>query len=54
MRMKDMKIRTATGPLAWFMRRAGFLGWTSFWNAVYVLPGHEHDQRLLRQYRTTK
>ena len=46
-----MKIKTAKGPLAWLMRRAGFAGWTSFWNTVYVLPGHEHDQRLLRHER---
>lgn len=43
-----MKIRTATGLLAWLMRRAGFLGWTSFWRVVYVMPGHESDGRLLR------
>ena len=43
-----MHIRTATSLLAWLMRRAGFLGWTSFWNVVYVLPGHENNERLLR------
>lgn len=46
-----MKVRTATGPLAWFMRLAGFLGWTSFWRVVYVLPGHERNARLLRHER---
>lgn len=43
-----MQVQTATGPLAWLMRRAGFLGWTSFWHKVYVLPGHERNERLLR------
>lgn len=46
-----MKVRTATGPLGWFMRRAGFLGWTSFWHVVYVLPGHERNEGLLRHER---
>lgn len=46
-----MKIRTATGLLAWLMRRAGFLGWTSFWHVVYVLPGHEQNERLLLHER---
>jgi hypothetical protein len=30
------------------MRRCGFEGWASFWRAVYVLPGYEHDTRLIR------
>lgn len=46
-----MKVRTATGLLAWLMRRAGFLGWTSFWGAVYVMPGHEGNGPLLRHER---
>lgn len=46
-----MKVRTATGLLAWIMRRVGFLGWTSFWGVVYVLPGHERNARLLRHER---
>jgi hypothetical protein len=33
------------------MRRAGFLGWTSFWHVIYVLPGHEQNARLLRHER---
>jgi hypothetical protein len=46
-----VNIRTATGLIAWLMRRAGFLGWASFWGTIYVLPGHENDQRLLRHER---
>lgn len=46
-----MQVRTASGVLARLMRRAGFAGWTSFWRVVYVLPGHEQNQRLLRHER---
>jgi hypothetical protein len=46
-----MKVKTATGLLAWYMRRCGFKGWASFWHVIYILPGHEHDQRLLRHER---
>lgn len=46
-----MKIKTATGLLARCMRSCGFRGWTSFWNTIYVLPGFERDQRLLRHER---
>lgn len=33
------------------MKACGFAGWTSFWSTVYVLAGHETDQRLLRHER---
>ena len=46
-----MTIRTATGLIAWFMRACEFAGWASFWRVIYVLPGHERDQRLLRHER---
>ena len=46
-----MKIKTATGLLARCMRSCGFRGWTSFWNTIYVLPGHENDERLLLHER---
>ena len=46
-----MTIRTATGLIAAYMHLCGFHGWTSFWNVIYVLPGFEHDQRLLRHER---
>ena len=42
---------TATGLIAWCMRACGFAGWASFWNTIYVLPGHERNQRLLRHER---
>lgn len=46
-----MKVCNATGLLAWYMRCCGFAGWASFWNTIYVLPGFEHDQPLLRHER---
>lgn len=46
-----MKVRTATGLIAWYIRLCGFRGWASFWGAIYVLPGSEHDERLLRHER---
>lgn len=46
-----MQVKTATGLLAWCMRRCRFRGWASFWGAIYVLPGNEHDERLLRHER---
>ena len=46
-----MKVKTATGLIRAYMRLCGFAGCTSFWNTVYVLPGRESDQRLLRHER---
>ena len=46
-----MTLRTATGLIAAYMRLCGFKGWASFWRVIYVLPGHENNQRLLRHER---
>lgn len=46
-----MTIRTATGVIAAYMRLCGFRGWASFWRTIYVLPGYERDQSLLRHER---
>ena len=46
-----MKVRTANGLIAAYMRACGFRGWTSFWNTIYVMPGFENDERLLRHER---
>lgn len=43
-----MTLRTATGLIAAYMRLCGFAGWASFWNTIYVLPGSERNERLLR------
>jgi hypothetical protein len=41
-------IRTASGLILWYMKACGFQGWTSFWNVVYMAPGHELNQALIR------
>lgn len=37
--------------IAAYMHTCKFDGWASFWRVIYVLPGHENDQRLLRHER---
>lgn len=46
-----MQVRIATGLIAWCMRSCGFKGWASFWNTVYIIPGWESYQPLLRHER---
>ena len=46
-----MKVKTATGLIAVYMRACKFDGWTSFWNTIYVLPGFENYESLLRHER---
>ena len=41
-------IRTASGPILWYMKACGFQGWTSFWNVIYMAPGYELCQPLIR------
>ena len=43
-----MKIKTASGLLAAYMRLCGFKGWASFWDTIYVLPGYETNRALIR------
>lgn len=43
-----MKVKTAKGLIRAYMSLCGFKGWTSFWNTVYVMPGWEQHQPLLR------
>ena len=43
-----MKVRTASGPILWFLKACGFKGWTSFWGVVYLMPGWENYQPLIR------
>jgi hypothetical protein len=42
---------TATGLILWYMNRCGFQGWTSFWNVIYLAPGYEMHQGLIRHER---
>lgn len=43
-----MKVETATGLIAGYMRACNFHGWASFWGTVYIMPGWEGYQPLLR------
>ena len=43
--------RTATGLILAYMRLCGFQGWTSFWGAIYLAPGYEMHQALIRHER---
>ena len=43
-----MRVKTAKGPLAWYLRSCGFYGWASFWRTIYTLPGWENVDWLLR------
>lgn len=43
-----MKIQTATGLIAWYMKLCGFHGWASLWRTVYLLPGYEWGKGLIR------
>lgn len=49
--MTNRQIYHRVGLIAAYMRLCGFKGWASFWRTIYVLPGHENDQRLLRHER---
>lgn len=40
--------RTATGLIALYMKLCGFRGWASFWRVIYVMPGHESNQQVIR------
>ena len=41
-------IRTASGLILFYMKACGFQGWTSFWNTIYMAPGYELCQPLIR------
>ena len=40
--------RTATGLILMYMRACGFHGWTSLWGVIYIAPGYELCQPLIR------
>ena len=44
-------IRTASGPILWYMKVCGFQGWTSCWGVIYMAPGYELHEALLRHER---
>ena len=44
----NYKVKTAKGIIKWYMNLCGFKGWTSFWKTIYVLPGYENNEQLLK------
>ena len=44
-------IRTASGLILRYMKAFGFQGWTSFWGVIYMAPGYELHQGLIRHER---
>ena len=44
-------IRTASGLILRYMKACGFHGWTSFWGVIYMAPGYELCQPLIRHER---
>ena len=43
--------RTASGLILWYMRACGFQGWASFWGNIYLAPGYETHEALIRHER---
>jgi len=43
--------RTASGLILWYMNLCKFKGWTSFWNMIYMAPGYEAHEALIRHER---
>ena len=48
---RNVMTRTASGLILMYMRACGFQGWTSFWNTIYMAPGYELHEALLRHER---
>ena len=46
--MTQPTIKPAPPVIAAFMRLCGFYGWTSFWNVIYIKPGHIASDKLIR------
>lgn len=42
------EVRTAKGVIRLYMRMCGFRGWASFWHTIYVMPGYEKVEWLIR------
>ena len=41
-------IRTASGLILLYMKAWGFQGWTSLWGVIYMAPGYELNEALIR------
>ncbi len=46
-----MKIKTASGLIKLYMRMFNFQGWASLWGSIYIYPGYEWDEILIRHER---
>lgn len=44
-------IKTANGLILLYMKACGFQGWTSLWGVIYMAPGYETHEALLRHER---
>ncbi len=42
-----LDVRIASGLILAYMNLFGFRGWASFWGAIYVRDGWEHERRLI-------
>ena len=41
-------ICTASGLILLYMKACGFQGWTSLWGVIYMAPGYELNQALIK------
>lgn len=46
-----MTPKTATGPILWYMNLFGFKGLATPWKQIYMAPGFEDAEWLLRHER---
>lgn len=46
--MNRIKVREAKGIIKTFMKLCGFLGWTSLWNTIYVMPGQRTNAVVMQ------
>jgi hypothetical protein len=44
-------IYTASGLIRWYMKACGYQGCTTFWGVIYMAPGYELHQGLIRHER---
>ena len=41
-------VKTATGLIKLYMSLMGYKGWTSFWDTIYMYPGYENNEALIK------
>lgn len=42
-----IRVRTARGPIRWFLQATGYRGITMPWRVIYLAPGSEGDTGLI-------